>query len=114
MSFIVIEKHGGFEYAGIVIDEHGNNKIFDNYIDAQKEADQCQDGMVIPYFGFIDHVTEEDDSITVLSKNIKTVIKHNDIGISIDVYKQNEDFISLNNGKNEKLIREEQIFFEDF
>ena len=45
--FIVIETHGGPEYAIIVVDEDGNNKIFDNYNEAQKEASQCQDGIVI-------------------------------------------------------------------
>ncbi len=45
--FIVIEKHGGWEYASIVIDENGNNKVFDTIEEAQKEADDCQDGIVV-------------------------------------------------------------------
>lgn len=45
--FIVIETHGGPEYAAIVTNENGENKVFDNIEDAQKEADDCQDGQVI-------------------------------------------------------------------
>lgn len=47
MAYIVIEKHGGPEYAIIVTDENGDNKIFDKEEEAQSEADDCQDGMVI-------------------------------------------------------------------
>jgi hypothetical protein len=45
--FIVIEKFGGAEYAIIVMDEDGNNKIFDTREEAQAEADDCQDGIVV-------------------------------------------------------------------
>ena len=45
--YIVIEKFGGAEYATIVTDENGNNKVFNNIQDANAEADECQDGMVI-------------------------------------------------------------------
>jgi len=45
--FIVIEKFGGPEYAGIVTDEEGNNKVFDKIEEAQAEADDCQDGIVV-------------------------------------------------------------------
>jgi len=47
MAYIVIEKHGGPEYAIIVTDEDGNNKIFDTEDEAQTEADDCQDGIVV-------------------------------------------------------------------
>ena len=47
MSYIVIEKHGGPEYAIIVTDEDGNNKIFDTPEEAQTEADDCQDGIIV-------------------------------------------------------------------
>ncbi len=47
MAFTVIEKHGGPEYAIIVTDENGNNKIFDEYDDAEQEASDCQDGLVV-------------------------------------------------------------------
>ena len=47
MAYIVIETHGGPEYAIIVMDEDGNNKIFDSEEEAQTEADHCQDGIVI-------------------------------------------------------------------
>ena len=46
-TYLVIETHGGPEYATIVTDEEGNNKLFDTPEDAQAEADQCQDGRVI-------------------------------------------------------------------
>lgn len=45
--YIVIEKHGGAQYATIVTDENGDNKVFENKADAQIEADDCLDGMVI-------------------------------------------------------------------
>ena len=47
MPYIVIEKHGGPQYAAIVMDEGWNNKIFTSLEEAQKEADDCQDGIVI-------------------------------------------------------------------
>lgn len=46
--YIVLETHGGPEYASIVIDENGDNKVFDTFDEAQAEADNCQDGIVIP------------------------------------------------------------------
>lgn len=48
--YIVIECHGGPEYAIIVTDKNGNNKIFDTYEDAKKEADECQDGLIVEVF----------------------------------------------------------------
>lgn len=45
--YIVIEKFGGAEYASIVTDENGSNKVFESMIDAQEEANECQDGIVI-------------------------------------------------------------------
>jgi len=45
--FIVIEKHGGWEYATVVTDEDGDNKVFDNLEDAQEEADDCQEGIIV-------------------------------------------------------------------
>lgn len=47
MSYIVIETHGGAEYAIIVTDEDGQNKVFDDRADADAEAADCQDGSVI-------------------------------------------------------------------
>ncbi|WP_186292716.1 hypothetical protein [Mucilaginibacter corticis] len=47
MSYIVIETFGGAEYAIIVTDENGNNKIFELRADADNEAKDCQDGKVI-------------------------------------------------------------------
>jgi hypothetical protein len=48
--YIVIETHGGPEYAIIVMDEDGNNKVFDNYNKAMEEANKCQDGIVVELF----------------------------------------------------------------
>ena len=48
--FIVIETHGGPEYAIIVTDEDGNNKVFNDYNKAQQEANKCQDGIVVEVY----------------------------------------------------------------
>jgi len=45
--FIVLEMHGGPEYAIVVTDEDGNNKVFDNKKDAEVEAMDCQDAIII-------------------------------------------------------------------
>ncbi|MBP8982252.1 MAG: hypothetical protein KBG19_04375 [Bacteroidales bacterium] len=45
--YIVIETHGGPEYAAIVTDENGVNKVFDTIEEAQAEADDCQDGKTV-------------------------------------------------------------------
>ena len=47
MSFVVMETHGGPEYAVILTDENGVNKTFDSIEEAEQEADDCQDGIVI-------------------------------------------------------------------
>jgi hypothetical protein len=38
MSYIIIEKFGGAEYAIIVTGENGNNLVFDDKGDAEEEA----------------------------------------------------------------------------
>jgi hypothetical protein len=45
--FIVLEAHGGAEYATVVTDEDGNNKVFEEINDAMIEAEDCQDGIVV-------------------------------------------------------------------
>jgi hypothetical protein len=45
--FIVIEKHGGAEYAIIVTNEEGENKIFETREEAQIEAEDCQDAIIV-------------------------------------------------------------------
>lgn len=47
MSYIVIEMLGGPEYAIIATDTNGNNLVFENREDAEKEASDCQDGLVV-------------------------------------------------------------------
>jgi hypothetical protein len=47
MSFIVIETHGGPEYAAIVTDTEGNNLVFDTSDEAEKEAADCQHGIIV-------------------------------------------------------------------
>lgn len=47
MSYLVIEIFGGAEYATIVTDENGQNKVFENHKDAEIEARDCQDGIII-------------------------------------------------------------------
>ena len=46
-TYIVLECHGGPEYAIVVTDEDGNNKVFTSYKEAEKEANDCQDGLVV-------------------------------------------------------------------
>lgn len=46
--FIVIEKHGGPEYAIICTNEDGENLIFDTNEEAEKHAkEECQDGVIV-------------------------------------------------------------------
>lgn len=47
MSYIVIERFGGPEYAIIVTDTDGNNLVFENREDAEAEASDCQDGVIV-------------------------------------------------------------------
>jgi hypothetical protein len=47
MSYIIIETHGGPQYAVIVTDTEGNNLVFDDIGEAEKEAADCQDAIVI-------------------------------------------------------------------
>jgi len=47
MSYIVIELHGGPEYAAIVTNQDGNNLVFENRDDAEAEAADCQDGLIV-------------------------------------------------------------------
>jgi hypothetical protein len=47
MSFIVIERFGGAAYAGIVTDTDGNNLVFEDREEAEQEAADCQDGLVV-------------------------------------------------------------------
>ena len=47
MSYIIIETHGGPEYAIIVMDEAGNNLVFEDLAEAEKEAGECQDGLIV-------------------------------------------------------------------
>lgn len=47
MSFIVIETFGGAEYSTIVTDTNGSNLVFDTRDEAEKEATDCQDGLIV-------------------------------------------------------------------
>lgn len=47
MSFIVIETFGGAEYAAIVTNRDGNNMVFDSYEEAETEAADCQQGVIV-------------------------------------------------------------------
>jgi len=46
-SFIVLELHGGPLYAGICTDQDGNNLVFETREEAEAEAADCQDGLVV-------------------------------------------------------------------
>jgi hypothetical protein len=45
--YIVLELLGGPEYAAIVTDEDGNNRVFDSREDAEAESADCQDGIIV-------------------------------------------------------------------
>ena len=47
MNYIIIETFGGPEYAIIVTDTEGNNLIFDSRDEAEAEAADCQDGLIV-------------------------------------------------------------------
>lgn len=47
MSYLVIELFSGAEYAAIVTDQDGNNLVFDTRQEAEAEAADCQDGLVV-------------------------------------------------------------------
>lgn len=49
-KFIVLETFGGADYAIVAINEDGSNKVFDNDGEAQEEANNCQEGIVIPIY----------------------------------------------------------------
>lgn len=46
-----------------------------------------------------------EDSIEITIKNVKLVVKHNDIGYSVDTY--------IKMPLDDVLIRDEQVFFDD-
>jgi hypothetical protein len=46
-QYIVLELHSGAENAAIVTDVDGNNRVFDNREDAEAEANDCQEGLVV-------------------------------------------------------------------
>jgi hypothetical protein len=46
-KYIVLELHGGPEYAAIVTDVDGNNRVFENRKDAEAESADCQDGFIV-------------------------------------------------------------------
>jgi len=47
MNYLVIELFGGPEYAAIVTNEKGDNLVFNTLGEAEKEADECQQGLVV-------------------------------------------------------------------
>ena len=47
MTYIVLETHGGAQYAIVCTDENGNNLVFDTREEAEAEAADCQDGIVV-------------------------------------------------------------------
>lgn len=49
MRYIVIDDFNG--YINLVLDKDGNTKVFDTLQDAQDEAKECQNGMVVKLKG---------------------------------------------------------------
>lgn len=47
MSYIIIEAHSGPEFAIIVTDTDGNNLVFETREEAEREAAECQDGLIV-------------------------------------------------------------------
>ena len=47
MSYIIIEIHGGSEYAIIVTDTDGNNLVFETFGEAENEANEWQDALIV-------------------------------------------------------------------
>jgi len=47
MSYIIIETFGGPGYAAICTDTDGNNLVFEKREDAELEAADCQDGLIV-------------------------------------------------------------------
>jgi len=45
--FIVIELHGGPEYATICMNENGENLVFDDYESAKEYSENCQDPLIV-------------------------------------------------------------------
>jgi len=45
--YLVIETHGGYEYATICTNEDGENEAFETKKEAEKYASNCQEGIVI-------------------------------------------------------------------
>jgi hypothetical protein len=45
--YIVIETFGGPQYAIIATDQDGNNLVFETREEAETEANDCQDGLVV-------------------------------------------------------------------
>jgi len=45
--FIVIEHDGSAKWAAIVTNEEGENKTFLTKEEAQKEVDECQNGIIV-------------------------------------------------------------------
>jgi len=47
MCYIILELHGGPEYATVLTDQNGSNLVFESREDADDEAADCQDGIVV-------------------------------------------------------------------
>jgi len=47
MSFIVLETHGGAEFAIVCTDTDGKNLVFETREAAEAEAADCQDGLIV-------------------------------------------------------------------
>ena len=95
MPYIVIEAHGGPEYAIICTDENGKTKIFATQEEAQREADECQDGKVVDLSGNLVKIVvviKKSTVETVLSnipgKNFDTKV------IDLDVHDERQEQIN--------------------
>jgi hypothetical protein len=55
-------------------------------------------------------ITQEDDHIEIILNNVLMVIKHNDIGISVDYYNNKE---IIEKKENPQPFKEDDIWWED-
>lgn len=54
MQYIVLENWENLSSPQVVINESGETKIFDTLEEAQAEANDCQEGLVVPLGNVID------------------------------------------------------------
>lgn len=88
MEYIVVDTSNSIY--NISINEDGETLIFDNLKEAQEEADNCQEGIVIPLTNIIGLLTKCKEGISMLCDSDEEAIE----GIS-DITKELDDILNL-------------------